>query len=244
MEVHHHSHHGKKKWTEYFWEFLMLFLAVFCGFLAEYQLEHKIEKDREEKYMFSMVDDLTFDTTWLASNIRLRSQRVEMVDSLIYLLSLPEYKQHTSSIYYFGRHISPPINFFPNDRTIQQLKSSGSLRLIRNIEVSNSIMAYDQKMRSYLFELTDEIELRSEYRTIAGEVFDGKIFNKMIDSNRVTRPLNDPPLFSNDPALINKVIVKAQYLKKLDQNQVVRAAEMKQQAIDLIKTIKKQYHLK
>jgi hypothetical protein len=25
----------------------MLFLAVFCGFLAEYQLEHKIEKKEE-----------------------------------------------------------------------------------------------------------------------------------------------------------------------------------------------------
>jgi hypothetical protein len=45
MEVHAHSHsHGKKSWRSYFWEFLMLFLAVFCGFLAEYQLEHKIEK--------------------------------------------------------------------------------------------------------------------------------------------------------------------------------------------------------
>ena len=46
MEVHHHSspapggsHTPRKKWTHYFWEFLMLFLAVFCGFLAEYQLE-------------------------------------------------------------------------------------------------------------------------------------------------------------------------------------------------------------
>ena len=53
MEVHHHSHTASppagragKKWTHYFWEFLMLFLAVFCGFLAEYQLEHKIESDR------------------------------------------------------------------------------------------------------------------------------------------------------------------------------------------------------
>jgi hypothetical protein len=27
----------------------MLFLAVFCGFLAEYQLEHKIEKNREKQ---------------------------------------------------------------------------------------------------------------------------------------------------------------------------------------------------
>ena len=34
MEVHHHAHTSRKKWTHYFWEFLMLFLAVFCGFLA------------------------------------------------------------------------------------------------------------------------------------------------------------------------------------------------------------------
>jgi hypothetical protein len=59
MEVHAHSHnHGKKNWKAYFWEFLMLFLAVFCGFLAEYQLEHKIEKDRELQYIRSLYEDL------------------------------------------------------------------------------------------------------------------------------------------------------------------------------------------
>ena len=35
MEVHAHTHTARKKWTHYFWEFLMLFFAVFCGFLAE-----------------------------------------------------------------------------------------------------------------------------------------------------------------------------------------------------------------
>jgi len=35
MEVHHHSHAKRKKWTQYLWEFLMLFVAVFCGFLEE-----------------------------------------------------------------------------------------------------------------------------------------------------------------------------------------------------------------
>ncbi len=54
MEVHAHTHTARKKWTHYFWEFLMLFLAVFCGFLAEYQLEHKIEKDREKQYIYSL----------------------------------------------------------------------------------------------------------------------------------------------------------------------------------------------
>ena len=44
MEVHHHPHTSGKKWTHYFWEFLMLFLAVFCGFIAENFREHQIEK--------------------------------------------------------------------------------------------------------------------------------------------------------------------------------------------------------
>ena len=39
----------------------MLFLAVFCGFLAEYQLEHKIEKDREKQYIISFEEDLDND---------------------------------------------------------------------------------------------------------------------------------------------------------------------------------------
>ena len=43
MEVHAHTHTARKKWTHYFWEFIMLFLAVFCGFLAENQREHIIE---------------------------------------------------------------------------------------------------------------------------------------------------------------------------------------------------------
>ena len=51
MEVHAHSHTPRKKWTHYFWEFLMLFLAVFCGFLAEYQLEHVIEQKREKQFI-------------------------------------------------------------------------------------------------------------------------------------------------------------------------------------------------
>jgi heme/copper-type cytochrome/quinol oxidase subunit 3 len=70
MEVHHHAHnpaepHHKKNWKSYFWEFIMLFLAVFCGFLAEYQLEHKIEKDRELQFIKSLTTDLQDDITSL-----------------------------------------------------------------------------------------------------------------------------------------------------------------------------------
>ena len=41
----------------------MLFLAVFCGFLAEYQLEHLIEKNRAKQYIHSLYEDLKTDTS-------------------------------------------------------------------------------------------------------------------------------------------------------------------------------------
>ena len=47
----------------------MLFLAVFCGFLAEYQLEHKIEKDKEKQYIHSLLEDLEEDTIALTGTI-------------------------------------------------------------------------------------------------------------------------------------------------------------------------------
>ena len=47
----------------------MLFLAVFSGFMAEYQLEHKIEKDRESQYINSLLADLNEDTIVLTETI-------------------------------------------------------------------------------------------------------------------------------------------------------------------------------
>ena len=244
MEVHSHTHTPRKKWTHYFWEFLMLFLAVFCGFLAEYQLEHKIEKDREHQYMESMVADLGSDTLMFEKNISLRQSRLMMMDSLIVMLNSHDRNRNGNDIYYYARSISPPANIFPNDGTIQQLKSSGNLRLIRNNNITNSIMAYDQKMRSVLFEMGDEVEIRAEYRQLARKLFRTEVFHEMIAGDTVGRPTNDPQLYTNDPALLNEFVGQIQYVKRVHQTQLTRSEQLLEQAKKLIVEIKKEYHLK
>src|SRR6478735_6463328 len=94
MEVHHHSHtsdpdshRGRKKWTHYFFEFLMLFLAVFAGFLAENWREHIVERKREKEYIRSMIEDLKLDAAGLASDNDTRKEAVVMYDSVITLLN-------------------------------------------------------------------------------------------------------------------------------------------------------------
>ena len=243
MEIHAHTHTPRKKWTHYFWEFLMLFLAVFCGFLAEYQLEHTIENQREIKYMKSMLEDLKSDSAMLSLNVKLRQERIQMADSLVVMLNSPLRNEKGNDIYFFARSISPPTNIFPNDGTIQQLKSSGNLRLIRNINISSSIMAYDQKMRTVLFEMGDEVEIRAEYRQLARKIFYTNVFHEMISGDMINRPANNPQLFTKDNLLINEFIGQVQYLKRVHQAQLIRSKELLTQAEQLKAQIKKEYHL-
>src|SRR5687768_4672701 len=112
MEVHHHSSHTegshhpatRNKWTHYFWEFIMLFLAVFCGFLAEYQLEHKIEKDRERQFIKSLRSDLETDIKSLDTVIKDEVEGIAALDTLIFLLSNPAAaRQNGDQLYYTAR---------------------------------------------------------------------------------------------------------------------------------------------
>ncbi len=91
MEVHHHSHSSleKKNWKSYVWEFLMLFLAVFCGFLAEYYLEHRIEKEKGKQYVQSMIEDMKSDSAKIDKALSGIEKQKSGLDSLSLLFSEP-----------------------------------------------------------------------------------------------------------------------------------------------------------
>ena len=246
MEVHAHTHTPRKKWAHYFWEFLMLFLAVFCGFLAEYQLEHKIEKDREKQFITTMVEDLKSDTAQLAEIILYKKSRENMCDSLIIYLSKTDFKKYGNDIYYYARNITRPQYFAANDRTLQQLKNSGALRLIRKLSVSDSIMFYDQQLRYLLVLNEDERGIRDNFRELVGSVFDGRVFYSQIDPvdfANYNRPTTNPSLMMQDAISINKVISSAQYLKTVLRGVRARQEKIKNTAARLLSFLQKEYHL-
>ena len=137
------------------------------------------------------------------------------------------------------------VHHHPHERTIMQLKNAGGLRLIRDIKVSNSIMAYDQKMSIQLSDIGNEQNLRLEYRRSVRNLFDGKVFMSMLNNDsRIEKPLDDPPPFKVDATRINDLVVDVQYVKKADQIQVMRYTELVKQATELIQLIRQEYHLK
>lgn len=127
----------------------MLFLAVFCGFLAEYQLEHKIEKDREKQYMASMLQDLKEDSINMEKVIHQNQLILRGLDTLADCLSRSMTSANIDSTYAYSikyRYDAPFVDF--SERTLSQLKNSGGLRLIRNQKVSNALSGYDQGIRA------------------------------------------------------------------------------------------------
>ena len=244
MEVHAHSHTARKKWTHYLWEFLMLFFAVFCGFLAEYQLEHVIEHQREQKYAESLIQDLETDTVHLEAYINLRKEKRIMMDSLMLLLSTDKHKQFGNEAYFFARHVFSGPPFISTDGTMQQLKNAGNLRLIKNENIINNILAYDALVKELKEWDESDTRIRTTFREIGGSVFNANELYKAMDSNfKFVRPTSNPQLITDNPVAINNVAFQIQYISLSSLGNTQRGKALKEKAEKLIELLKHQYHL-
>src|SRR5258708_5081606 len=82
MEVHHHPdlHHKRKKFKEYFLEFIMIFLAVTMGFFAETIREHISATHREKDYISGLINNAKNDTSNLNEFIRKNDLELRGID--------------------------------------------------------------------------------------------------------------------------------------------------------------------
>jgi hypothetical protein len=244
MEVHHHSHTSRKKWTHYFWEFLMLFLAISAGFLVENLREHYVEHKREKEFIKSFVEDLKQDTAAITFNTQLRNSKILIIDSLIKLLNSSNPNQDGSSAYYYGRRVTRSTLFQSSDRTIKQLKNSGGLRLIRNQNASNTIMNYDRAIDyiNYLQLDRETQELTWIYPLLA-KLFDGQVLEAMIHGLEINRPSGSPELRTTDKNVISDLTYFLHQYKSTSIVVIARLQALKQSASQAISLIKKEYKL-
>ena len=125
----------------------MLFLAVFCGFLAEYKLEHTIEHQRAKKYANNLLDELKKDTIRLNSLMKSNANTSSKLDTLCMLIKDPRHQAITPGmLYYYANDVLDVTYFSSHNSTIEQLKNSGSLRIMK-INVGQMISEYDKKIR-------------------------------------------------------------------------------------------------
>ena len=204
MEVHAHSHTARKKWTHYFWEFLMLFLAVFCGFLAEYQLEHKIEKERGKQYIRSFYDELRFNVgslSWILKSNEIKSDAFR--DIFPCYDTLTNKPANTSCLANMLKQSTYFITVAFADGTLGQLKNAGGLRLLDK-EDRDSVIAYDHATRNYRdWEATVMQHSQDNVRNTFDELGDFRS-NRFLYSDSV-RADEIPVLYGTDKSGVNKL---------------------------------------
>jgi len=224
----------------------MLFLAVFCGFLAEYQLEHKIEKNREKQYMHSMIKDLNTDLANMSLTLAEKESMIKIGDSITKLFILGNHDQQTGKVYYYARNFSTLKNLFlMTDGTLRQLKNSGGLRLIRKFNIVDSLQSYDNIYQQFIVTQENEVDYLMQYRDMMGKIFDVKVFDGMVKTYPdVLMPEGNPLLFGTDKQQINDFLLKIHLLKRTKLAEIYYLDQLRHKATNLLSLIKKEYHLK
>lgn len=166
----------------------MLFLAVFCGFLAEYQLEHVIENQREKKYIRSLLGDLKKDTADLRSDIRWWNELSVRIDTIHQELYKAPGARNLPLLYRQVGYMRMYNAFEYHDRTIDQLKNAGNFRLLRKQNVADSLIDYDAMIKSTLRNIEsggNTIFMTTNF--MQNKIFDSRFFHlrantRMLDS--------------------------------------------------------------
>jgi len=247
MEVHHHAHTARKKWTHYFWEFFMLFLAVTLGFFVENQREHYVEKKRERQYIQSFYEDLTADEHDLQLNINFLREQMQQADTLQKLMLNVTTKQPANLIYMYLRGVtrSTAGRLYPNDRTIVQLRNAGGMRLIKNKSVSDSMVGYYRTAEIIQFLTEEGLVQRRSLRQKYMPLLNARDFIRIIDSANAI--INVPEMLylrSADPELINECLIEVDRIKTLNLALARRIQFLKEKAGRIKEFIKQEYHLK
>jgi hypothetical protein len=240
MEVHKHPHHvlHKKKWPEYLLEFFMLFLAVFLGFLAENQREHFVEHQREKKFARRLLSDLRQDSIFFETRIKLLEERQKAHKRFLEIMTNPVRAADWAVMKEFVPLLTGTSNDFTT-ATYNQMKTSGGLRYIDNDSLTTSLQKYYDVL---LARASRDAEGAGKFFTdyiisYMTKHFRFQDFKASDGSSQHIKLLNRSD--ESDQELINIMGVWAANCDT--QLDLQRPAQ--KQMVELIKLIKKEYHL-
>jgi hypothetical protein len=236
MEVHHHPNVEKKGFKEYFLEFLMIFLAVTLGFFAENIREKITNKAIENEYMQSLVSDLEADTSAISQAIDEWSSANQ--DVVVIQQSL---KARPVDVKTFYQSLSKDFWHFDlfkyDNKTVEELKSSGNFRLISDKKIENQIMSFDLDMNYLLTQEKDVKELMMESKQAEEKIAD-------YTQIRFGNFNNDSSysLLNDDPKLIGEYYNKLLAFNKLSAYHEFLFRQVLVKAKNLLETIRKEYY--
>jgi hypothetical protein len=156
--------------------------------------------------------------------------------------------KNSNSFYNYSRELARFTRYYPTNRTIQQLKNAGYMRLIRNWNVSNAITDYDSKTQ-FLAELDAQLnEQIIKYREYLIEFLDLSSYDKQnpvgsfMDNSIKTQ--GNPGYITNDIKMAKMIYNQAFTLKMFLQAVEFSADELIANGKRLLDLLESEYRLR
>lgn len=222
----------------------MLFMAITLGFFVENQREEYVERKQEREYILSMVEDLEKDTANLADVLNQYQRTNLKMDTAIRLFPAIT-KEFNDTLWRILLKTRGFPDFIYTDRTMQQLKNSGAMQLIRNKKAANGIMDYDAKVKDHEIDVTSFAEVLMQYDRIWNEVVDQNALNRDLKTMSLAEMKSlkrDYLLLHDRPSVgkFNNMLFEFQSISLGVQKQEI---QLKEKAIQLLALLKKEYSL-
>ena len=225
-------------------EFLMLFLAISLGFFVENYREKIIEDKRELDFVNSFKNDLKNDISELDVHILRRKEREIQIDSIYFIFKYKKFNEYSNDLYFYARYLPRPSRFFANNASIDQLKNSGSLTLIKNQKVIDTLLGYND---NFLF--IDYIREREEYlvQRIFDQIniiFDPYVFDQMTMYDiEFNKPKGNVSINYSDIQTNKTFLSNLQYLKTVNKAQLGWFTEHSKRAKNILNFLDNTYNM-
>lgn len=188
-----------------------------------------------------MIEDAQIDTANINKVIKENKIQLLYIDSLVSVcFNYDNQKTNDYEIYkLFRKAITTTSTVKPTERTLLQLKNSGGMRLIRNKASADIIIFYDEVEKEVKSQQENVDKLVYDYIAASYELFNFKYLNP----GTYVGVSPEAKLLSHDNIkltqfgnrLVNYGGTFTQYNLKLEK--------MKENAVKLISTLRKEYHL-
>jgi hypothetical protein len=238
--------HKQKKWNEYFIEFILVFLAITMGFFAENIRENIIDREKENEFILSMIEDAETDIKNIHVALDLNKKRILNLDTLAYRCNnfgnpgIGE-KELYRSFFPALRH---PDFVSPTERTLMQLKNAGGMSLIRKKPAIDRIIQYDDFSKKLIDQQTWYEDALTSLLEPSTRIFNQKYYPSL-KSELPWLPYSHDSLklitteklklieFGNHVLLYRSIVMFY----------IIRLEEGEQNAVELINTLRKEYNV-
>ena len=249
MEVHHHPQAEKKRFKEYFFEFIMIFLAVTLGFIAENIREGFAERRVQKEYVFSFYEDLKTDTARIALIINRDEVKLNGLSNITACYDIVSNDSHVAScMISLFQHSTTNFPFQITDRTLNQLANAGGYRLLQKQDADSIIKYQSSFNRLVNFQSTVFQEAQDNVRNTYAKLVNFKANAQMLKPEKrqgilfIYEDVTAPIFVSADKELLNNYFNQLLLYDKVTNGHQLQLKNLFSNQIDLILYFKNKYH--